>query len=50
MGGSVTFVALASLAAVSSIGVGGNVPVDAVVLLGALPPDSSLLPPNNKFL
>ncbi|KAI0291552.1 MFS general substrate transporter [Russula brevipes] len=37
MGGSVTFVALASLAAVSSIGVGGNVPVDAVVLLDFLP-------------
>jgi hypothetical protein len=29
MGGSETFVALASLAAVSSVGVGGNIPVDS---------------------
>ena len=34
MGGSLTFVALASLAAVSSIGVGGNIPVDSAVFLG----------------
>lgn len=33
-GGSLTFVALASLLAVSSIGVGGNMPVDSAVFLG----------------
>jgi hypothetical protein len=36
MGGSLTFVALASLAAISSIGVGGNIPVDSAVFLGLL--------------
>jgi hypothetical protein len=35
MGGSGTFIALASLAAVSSVGVGGNIPVDSAVFLGA---------------
>jgi hypothetical protein len=35
MGGSETFVALASLAAISSVGVGGNIPVDSAVFLGA---------------
>lgn len=35
MGGSETFIALASLAAISSVGVGGNIPVDAAVFLGA---------------
>ena len=35
MGASGTFIALASLAAVSSVGVGGNIPVDSVVFLGA---------------
>lgn len=35
MGGSDTFVALASLAAISSVGVGGNIPVDSAVFLGA---------------
>ena len=35
MGGSETFIALASLAAVSSVGVGGNIPVDSAVFLGA---------------
>jgi hypothetical protein len=34
MGGSLSFVALASLAAISSVGVGGNVPVDSAVFLG----------------
>ena len=34
MGGSLTFVALASLAAISSVGVGGNIPVDSAVFLG----------------
>ena len=36
MGGSLTFVALASLAAISSIGVGGNIPVDSAIFLGLL--------------
>jgi hypothetical protein len=35
MGGSETFVALASLAAISGVGVGGNIPVDSAVFLGA---------------
>jgi hypothetical protein len=35
MGGSETFIALASLAAISSVGVGGNMPVDSAVFLGA---------------
>jgi hypothetical protein len=35
MGGSETFIALASLAAISSVGVGGNIPVDSAVFLGA---------------
>jgi len=35
MGGSTTFVVLATLAAASSVGVGGNVPVDSAVFLGA---------------
>jgi hypothetical protein len=34
MGGSLSFTALASLAAISSVGVGGNIPVDATVFLG----------------
>jgi len=34
MGASETFIALASLAAVSSVGVGGNIPVDSAVFLG----------------
>ena len=34
MSGSETFIALASLAAVSSVGVGGNMPVDSAVFLG----------------
>lgn len=34
MGGSLSFVALASLAATSSVGVGGNIPVDSAVFLG----------------
>ena len=34
MGSSLSFAALASLAAVSSVGVGGNIPVDATVFLG----------------
>jgi hypothetical protein len=34
MGCSGTFIALASLAAVSSVGVGGNMPVDSAVFLG----------------
>ena len=34
MGGSLTFVALASLAAITGVGVGGNIPVDSVVFLG----------------
>ena len=34
MGGSETFIALASLAAVSSVGVGGNIAVDSAVFLG----------------
>ncbi|KAH9031886.1 MFS general substrate transporter [Lactarius pseudohatsudake] len=37
MGGSLTFVALASLAAVSSVGVGGNIPVDSAVFLDFIP-------------
>ncbi|KAI0299054.1 major facilitator superfamily domain-containing protein [Multifurca ochricompacta] len=37
MGGSPTFVALASLAAVSSVGVGGNMPVDSAVFLDFIP-------------
>jgi len=36
MGGSETFIALASLVAISSVGVGGNIPVDSAVFLGAL--------------
>jgi hypothetical protein len=35
MAGSDTFTALASLAAASSVGVGGNIPVDSAVFLGA---------------
>jgi hypothetical protein len=35
MGGSETFIALASFTAVSSVGVGGNMPVDSAVFLGA---------------
>jgi hypothetical protein len=35
MGGSRTFVALASLAAASGVGVGGNMPVDSAVFLGS---------------
>lgn len=35
MGGSETFVALALFAAISSVGVGGNMPVDSAVFLGA---------------
>jgi len=35
MGGSETFIMLASFAAVSSVGVGGNIPVDSAVFLGA---------------
>lgn len=35
MGGSETFMMLASFAAVSSVGVGGNIPVDSAVFLGA---------------
>ncbi|KAH9980571.1 MFS general substrate transporter [Russula compacta] len=38
MGGSATFVVLASLAAASSVGIGGNIPVDSAVFLGALIP------------
>ena len=34
MGGSLSFVALASLAAISSVGVGGNISVDSAVFLG----------------
>ncbi|KAI0277810.1 MFS general substrate transporter [Russula aff. rugulosa BPL654] len=37
MGGSETFVALASLAAISSVGVGGNIPVDSAVFLDFIP-------------
>ncbi|KAI0270602.1 MFS general substrate transporter [Gloeopeniophorella convolvens] len=37
MGGSPTFVALASLAATSSVGVGGNMPVDSAVFLDFIP-------------
>lgn len=37
MGGSETFIALASLAAVSSVGVGGNIPVDSAVFLDFIP-------------
>ncbi|KAI0060083.1 MFS general substrate transporter [Artomyces pyxidatus] len=36
-GGSATFVALASLVAVSSVGVGGNMPVDSAVFLDFMP-------------
>jgi hypothetical protein len=35
MGGSTTFVVLAILVAASSVGVGGNIPVDSAVFLGA---------------
>lgn len=35
MAGSDTFTVLASLAAASSVGVGGNIPVDSAVFLGA---------------
>ena len=34
MGGSSTFVTLASLAAISGFGAGGNTPVDSTVFLG----------------
>ncbi len=34
MSGSEKFITLASLAAVSSVGVGGNMPVDSAVFLG----------------
>ena len=44
MGGSETFVALASLAAISSVGVGGNIPVDSAVFLGAFAPSLTFLP------
>ncbi|KAF8258166.1 MFS general substrate transporter [Lactarius quietus] len=37
MGGSLSFVALASLAALSSVGVGGNIPVDSAVFLDFIP-------------
>ncbi|KAH9003689.1 MFS general substrate transporter [Lactarius hatsudake] len=37
MGGSLTFVTLASLAAISSVGVGGNIPVDSAVFLDFIP-------------
>jgi hypothetical protein len=36
MAGSSSLTALASLAAASSVGVGGNIPVDSAVFLGAL--------------
>jgi hypothetical protein len=35
MGSSDTFTALAVLAAASSVGIGGNIPVDSAVFLGA---------------
>lgn len=35
MGSSDTFTALAALAAASSVGIGGNIPVDSAVFLGA---------------
>ena len=48
MGGSLSFAALASLAAVSSVGVGGNIPVDATVFLGLSFP-VFLVPPNQTY-
>lgn len=61
MGGSATFVVLASLAAASSVGVGGNMPVDSAVFLGAsippmtesiyyLKPGTDVVPSTHQYL
>ena len=48
MGSSLSFAALASLACISSVGVGGNVPVDTTVFLGLSHP-VSLVPAYTYF-